>query len=86
MSSPVNLPSQSNHNYHHDISSNVSYVSNIPFPIHIVSDLSNVTIVGNGYTISNNSGFAEDGSFVINNTFASTNPSNNDPIINEILT
>jgi len=105
MSSPVNLPTHSQHVYH-DVSGNSSYVANIqdisgsaqsvvtfcendttlPSSVSIVSDLSNVTVVGNGYTIVKNTGLSADGSFVINNTFTSTDPSNNAPVINEQLT
>ena len=57
----------------------------MPVPVPIVSDLSNVTIRGDGYQVSNQSGLAADGSSVIRTLFTSTDPSNNDVNINENL-
>jgi len=57
----------------------------MPVPVPIVSDLSSVTINGDGYKITNQSGLAADGSSVIRTLFTSTDPSNNDVNINENL-
>jgi hypothetical protein len=61
--------------------------TDIPVPVPIVSDLSSTTIRGPGYDITNQTGKAEDGSFIIRQTFASsTDPSNNDVNINANFT
>lgn len=61
--------------------------TDIPVPVPIVSDLSSTTIYGPGYDITNESGKAEDGSYIIRQTFtSSTDPSNNDVNINANLT
>lgn len=63
--------------------------SNTTLPVSelIVIDLSNVTIVGDGYTVVNKNGFAADNSFVIESTFTTTDSSNNEDVnINETLT
>lgn len=100
MSSPVNLPSHTETHHNSSYVTNIQDISGsaqtvvtlcedettIPVFTPIVSDLSNVTIVGNGYNINNSTGFAADGSFIVNNTFTSTDPSNNAPMINENLT
>lgn len=75
-----------------DISS--SYVSvvtscdediTLPIPVPIVSNLSSVTVTEDGYNITNQTGLAADGSTVIRKIFTSTDPSNNDADINQIL-
>lgn len=57
----------------------------VPVPVPIVYDLSQVTITGDGYQVTNQTGNAEDGSSVIRTTFISTDPSNNAPNITEHL-
>ena len=57
----------------------------ILIPVPIISDLSSVTITGDGYQVVNQTGLAADGSSVIRTTFTSTDPSNNDTNINENL-
>jgi hypothetical protein len=57
----------------------------MPVPVPIVSDLSQVTIIGDGYQVTNETGKAADSSSVIRTTFTSTDPSNNDPNISENL-
>jgi hypothetical protein len=61
--------------------------TDIPVPVIIASDLSSSTIYGPGYDITNESGKAEDGSYIIRQTFtSSTDPSNNDVNINANFT
>ena len=57
----------------------------VPVIVPIVTDLSSVTISGDGYQVTNQTGLAADGSSVIRTTFTSTDPSNNAPNINEYL-
>ena len=60
---------------------------NMPVPIPIFSDLSSSTFHGPGYDITNQTGKAADGSYIIRELFTSpTDPSNNDVNINENLT
>jgi hypothetical protein len=60
-------------------------ITTIPVPVPIVTELSNVTVTGDGYQVVNKQGLAADGSSVIRTTFTSTDPSNNAPNINENL-
>ena len=61
--------------------------TDIPVPVTIASDLSSSTIYGPGYDITNQTGKAEDGSYIIRQTFtSSTDPSNNDVNINANFT
>jgi hypothetical protein len=59
----------------------------MPVPVPIFSDLSSSTFHGPGYDITNQTGKASDGSYIIREIFTSpTDPSNNDVNINENLT